>query len=124
MDKKYYISDLHISHKRVIEYDNRPFSSIEEMDNALISNWNNVVSKNDTVYVLGDFIWSKQQEWPSILERLKGNIVLIKGNHDPNKFSSNTRRYFADVKDYKEIEDTKSNVLIEKLLEGKNIALV
>ena len=69
MDIKYYISDLHFSHKRVIEYDNRSFSSVEDMNNALINNWNKVVSKNDTVYVLGDFIWCKEQEWPCILER-------------------------------------------------------
>lgn len=64
MDKKYYISDLRISHKRAIDYDDRPFSSTEEMDCMLINNWNSVVSKNDTVYVVGDFIWSKEQEWP------------------------------------------------------------
>lgn len=109
---KYYISDLHISHKRSIEYDNRPFLSIEEMDNALVNNWNSVVSKTDTVYVLGDFIWCKEQEWPLILEKLKGNIVLIKGNHDPKQFSSTTRRYFADIKDYKEIEDNGYKVIL------------
>lgn len=112
MDKKYYISDLHFSHKRVINYDNRPFSSIEEMDNMLMNNWNKVVSKNDTVYVVGDFIWSKEQEWSIILENLKGNIVLIKGNHDPKTFSSNTKRYFADIKDYKEIEDNGYKVIM------------
>lgn len=108
----YYIADLHISHAHVIEYDNRPFSCIEEMDETLIANWNSVVSKNDTVYVIGDFIWKKEQEWSPILEELKGNIVLIKGNHDPKQFSSKTRRYFADVKDYKEIEDNGTTVIM------------
>lgn len=108
----YYIADLHMSHSRAIVYDNRPFSCVEEMDTAIVNNWNNVVSKNDTVYVIGDFIWKKEQEWSSILEELKGNIVLIKGNHDPKQFSSKTRRYFADVKDYKEIADNGTTVIM------------
>ena len=108
----YYIADLHISHKRAIEYDNRPFATVEQMDSTLISNWNRVVSKNDTVYVLGDFIWKKEQEWIDILEQLKGNIVLIKGNHDPDRLSGKTKKYFADIKDYKEIDDNGYKVIM------------
>lgn len=112
MQRNLYIADLHISHSHVIQYDNRPFSSVEEMDAALISNWNSVVSKNDTVYVIGDFIWKKEQEWKDILEQLKGNIVLIKGNHDPKRFSNTTKSYFADIKDYKEIVDNGKRVIM------------
>ena len=108
----FYIADLHLSHKRVIEYDNRPFKDIEDNDKTLINNWNSVVSKNDTVYVIGDFIWIKEQEWPKYLEELKGNIVLIKGNHDPKAFSKNTKAYFSDIKDYKEITDNDKRVIL------------
>lgn len=112
MPDNYYIADLHISHKHVIDYDQRPFLNVEQMNDALISNWNKVVKKNDTVYVLGDFIWSKEQKWPEIIEQLKGNIVLIKGNHDPKSFSKKTKDYFADIKDYKEIEDNGTRVIM------------
>lgn len=46
----YYIGDMHLGHKNVIEYDKRPFSSVDEMDNMLIMNWNNKVSDDDHVY--------------------------------------------------------------------------
>lgn len=112
MDRKFYIADLHFNHAHAIAYDGRPFSSMEEMNEKLIGNWNNVVGKRDTVYVIGDFIWSKQQYWPNIIERLKGNIVLIRGNHDSNNLCTNTRNYFADVKDYKEIFDMDKKVIM------------
>lgn len=50
----YFISDLHIGHTNVLSFDNRPFKSIEEHDEALIKNWNSVVGMDDDVYLLGD----------------------------------------------------------------------
>lgn len=55
----YYISDTHFGHKNVIRYDNRPFDSIEEMDEAMIQLWNETVNDADAVYILGDFSWYK-----------------------------------------------------------------
>ena len=55
MGKIFYTSDLHISHANVIRFDNRPYESVAEMDEALIKNWNEVVKPNDEVYILGDF---------------------------------------------------------------------
>lgn len=52
----YFTSDLHLGHENVIKLCNRPFDSIEEMDEALIRNWNRKVTNGDTVYVLGDLI--------------------------------------------------------------------
>ena len=56
LPSKFYISDLHLGHKNILAFDNRPFFSLEEMTETIISNWNSVVSKNDSVYVLGDML--------------------------------------------------------------------
>ena len=69
--------------RNAIGFDNRPFADVTEMNETLIHRWNSVVSRADTVYVLGDFIWEKESLWPAWLERLTGNKVLIRGNHDP-----------------------------------------
>ena len=70
----YFTSDLHLGHENVIKLCNRPFDSIEEMDEALIHNWNRKVTNRDTVYVLGDLIYKKQKaarRVPSAAERKK-----------------------------------------------------
>lgn len=108
----YYIADLHLGHHNVIAYDDRPFNSVAEMDNALISLWNEAISKGDTVYILGDMIWGKAEVWPRYLEALKGNKVLIKGNHDLRTMPAEIKKYFKDVKEYKEIVDGDRRVIM------------
>lgn len=78
----YFTSDNHFWHARVIEYCNRPFHHVEEMNEALIYNWNSVVTPEDTIYCLGDFSFAgRSVELYS--HRLNGNKILIPGNHDP-----------------------------------------
>lgn len=55
---KYYISDLHIGHKNIIRFDQRPFFDLEDMKQTIIKNWNSVVTFGDDVYVLGDMFWN------------------------------------------------------------------
>lgn len=112
MGKIYYISDLHINHANVIRFDDRPFKTVQEMNDTLLHNWNNVVTNDDTVYILGDFIWSKESEWYDIVRSFNGHKVLIKGNHDPNQFSFPVRSLFDDIKDYKEISDEGRKVIM------------
>lgn len=78
----YYIGDMHLGHKNVIKYDDRPFDSIEEMDETLIEKWNSVVSEEDDVYIVGDFIYRSSHVATYYLKRLKGHKHLIIGNHD------------------------------------------
>lgn len=76
------ISDTHFRHKNIMEYENRPFSSVEEMKDVIISNWNSVVKDGDKVFFLGDFGFVRRKEAEEILSILHGNKILIKGNHD------------------------------------------
>jgi calcineurin-like phosphoesterase family protein len=79
------ISDTHWRHTNIIEYGQRPFSSTEEMDEALVNNWNSVVNKEDKVYHLGDVYMSDSITVNRLLSRLNGTKVLILGNHDDGK---------------------------------------
>jgi len=87
----FFTSDLHIHHANIIKYCQRPFNSVEEMDNAIINNWNSVVAQDDSVWVLGDFTMSSDKYLiDRTLSRLNGNKYLVLGNHDSSacKFSS------------------------------------
>lgn len=78
----YFISDSHFEHENVIKYSNRPFKDIYEMREQMIQRWNSVVQPDDIVYHLGDFILGSKEQAKDILDRLNGNKILIKGNHD------------------------------------------
>lgn len=80
----WFTSDLHFGHRNMINFCDRPFSNITEMNEALISNWNNTVGDNDIVFVLGDTFWfNDSRVIKKVLAQLKGKeIYLIPGNHD------------------------------------------
>lgn len=90
------ISDTHFGHANIIEYCGRPFASADEMDEALVDNWNRVVGKRDHVYHLGDVAMRAQHL--RIVKRLNGELRLVPGNHDVFK----TRQYldagFKEIK--------------------------
>lgn len=112
MSKIFYISDLHLMHQNVIRFDNRPFETVEEMDKALINNWNSVVSNADHVYHLGDFCWGKKDDWIKYLKLLNGNIHIIKGNHDLKDYPPDVKKYIVEAVDYKEITDCGRHVIM------------
>lgn len=105
----FYISDTHFGHK-ISSSINRPFDSIEEMDEALIERWNEVVGDDDTVYILGDFSWYKEDETLAILDRLAGHKVLVKGNYD--RISPNVAKKFDQRCEYLEINDGNERVIM------------
>ena len=102
----YYIADLHLGHANVIRFDNRPFENIDEMETEIIRRWNERVTPQDTVYIIGDFSWRTSNDWIPVLKQLKGRKVLIRGNHDPKHIDGKLAKMFDDVKDYKEISDS------------------
>ncbi|HEX9058754.1 MAG TPA: phosphoesterase [Clostridia bacterium] len=82
MQNTYMISDMHFGHKNIILFEDRPFETVEEMDNTIIQNWNNTVDKNDKVFVLGDVSFYNKEKTSKIINRLHGHKTLILGNHD------------------------------------------
>ena len=79
----WFSSDHHFGHANIINYCNRPFASVWEMDEALIYNHNKVVSPNDLVYFLGDFTFYKDAgQVNEILHKMNGRKTLVMGNHD------------------------------------------
>ena len=78
----YFIADTHFNHENIIKYCNRPFKNTYKMNEYIIQKWNSVVKKDDTVYHLGDVGFGSLQEVKSLVERLNGTKILIKGNHD------------------------------------------
>lgn len=108
----FYISDLHLGHKNVIRFDNRPFKDVEEMYQVITDNWNRVVSSGDTVYVLGDFFWKTEKKWPERLRALAGHKVLIKGNHDLRAFTPEKAALYDEICEYKEIMDGDRHVIM------------
>ena len=75
-------SDTHFGHKNIATLFNRPFTSVEEMNETLIENWNKTISDKDDIYHLGDFGWGNIRGMEPIFHRLKGRKHLIQGNHD------------------------------------------
>ena len=91
INKIWFSSDHHFFHTNILKYCNRPFESVEAMNEALVANWNSVVGPDDHVYHLGDFCFGNVEKWNWCLEgypypdRLNGHIHLILGNHDPER---------------------------------------
>ena len=78
----YFIADTHFNHANIIKYCNRPFKNTYEMNEYIIKKWNSVVKEADTVYHLGDVGFGSLQEVKSLVERLNGRKILLRGNHD------------------------------------------
>ena len=65
----YFTSDLHFWHKNAIIYTNRPFETVEEMNEKLIEYWNKTVHANDEVYILGDVTMVRPGRATEIISR-------------------------------------------------------
>lgn len=86
---RWIISDTHFGHQNILTFmhDGKPvreFSSVQEMDEIMVQNWNNLVKPNDIVYHLGDVVigTGDNANYISILNRCNGIKELVKGNHD------------------------------------------
>ncbi|NTF17100.1 metallophosphoesterase [Agrobacterium rubi] len=76
-------ADPHFGHAKMITTGTRPFSSVEEMNQVLVRNWNAVVNEKDVVWVIGDFAFNMtEREIAEIFFSLNGRLRLVLGNHD------------------------------------------
>lgn len=106
MGQIYLTSDCHFNHTNILKYEpeSRPFKTVNEMNEAIINNWNKVVTDEDTIYVLGDFFMGMLDKIDTILPRLKGKIILIRGNHDTENRIKKFKEYGIEVKDIDYLE--------------------
>ncbi len=75
-------SDTHFHHARIIDYCQRPFSDVDEMNEELVRRWNSAVKEDDVVFHLGDFSFGKLAQVKRVVAQLNGYKILILGNHD------------------------------------------
>ena len=129
MNKIFYTSDIHFGHKNIIEYENRPFKDINEMEEIIIKKWNNKVNEDDDVYILGDvaIITSNYtlETLNNTVSKLNGKKHLILGNHDDwlNKkdFKPNI---WEEITSYKTIKESYTyNKVVSKEYEFDDISV-
>lgn len=75
----WFSADFHLGHDNIRRFCNRPFDSVEEMDEEIIKRWNQRVGKKDTGYIIGDFCMGNPIKY---YERLNGKVILLHGDHD------------------------------------------
>ncbi len=98
----FFVSDTHFGHAKIMQYSKRPWIDVQEMDKALIENWNNVVPERGShVFHIGDIGFWKPDAMCSILRKLHGQKYLLIGNHD--RGARKLASAFAWIKDYYEL---------------------
>lgn len=100
--RTFFTSDTHFFHENVIKFCDRPYGSVEHMNEELINNWNGSVTYEDHVWFLGDFSFGTIRQTEEILSRLNGIKHLITGNHDRKGRCQKLdwSKFFVDQHDY------------------------
>lgn len=115
MGDLFFASDTHFGHANIIKYANRPYESVEEMNEALIDNWNSVVGKQDDIWHLGDIAWwNRKSDVPltKLLGRLNGRKHLALGNHDEGLPTDALEDNFVEIVNYKEIRMNRQKMIL------------
>lgn len=99
MSKIWFSSDLHLNHFNIIKYTNRPFKSVEDMNETIIANHNAVVAPDDKWFHLGDFAMAGSGKASYFLSRLNGIKYMIAGNHDKRVLFKRDADFNIQIKD-------------------------
>lgn len=94
----FFVSDTHFGDERVLKYRYRPYSSVEEMDEAQVEIWNSVVSPDDIVYHLGD-VAVTAEALNEYVPRLNGTKRLVCGNYEYTLPREDLERLFVRIED-------------------------
>lgn len=82
MEKIFITCDQHFGHANIIQYCERGFKTVSEMDDVMILAWNKVVGPHDTVYHVGDFTLGNEYAARRYFQQLNGRIYVVPGTHD------------------------------------------
>ena len=96
----FFTADTHFGDHRTINIQRRPFATVAEMDEAMVTGWNAVVGPEDEIWHLGD-VARRSADVPELLARLNGTKHLVRGNNDAPATGDATG--WASVQDYAEI---------------------
>ncbi len=102
MNTIFFTSDHHFGHANIIRFCNRPFETVEQMNQVMIERWNEKVKANDMVYHLEDLGLTNRENMAEIIDQLNGKIHLVTGNHEGAALSN--KKKFQWVKDYYELK--------------------
>lgn len=97
MSKFYLISDTHFFHENIIQYCNRPFENVKQMNSYIINQWNNTITSQDVIMHLGDFCFGDSETIINTCNELNGYKILLKGNHDRKGNSFYIKAGFSEV---------------------------
>lgn len=81
-NRRFWTSDQHFGHANIIRYCHRPFVDVKAMNEFLVARWNETVTNDDDVWVLGDVAMGDIERSLGFVRRLRGRKVLVTGNHD------------------------------------------
>ncbi len=111
---KYYISDCHFFHRNVDAFDSRGFETMLQMHETMTERWNEKITDEDEVYIIGDFSFGKGVETWEVLSKLKGKLILIEGNHDFHYLDDKefVDTIFDEIVSYAEIRDSGRDIVL------------
>jgi calcineurin-like phosphoesterase family protein len=99
----FFASDHHIDHQNILTFKRddgtplREFQDVDHMRETIIERHNSVVRPGDKVYFLGDVVMSRKSSALEVLQRMNGEKILVKGNHDQCKPEAYLK-YFKDIR--------------------------
>ena len=86
----WFTADSHFMHRNIIRLCNRPYSTLEAMEEDMVRRWNLVVKEKDLVFFLGDFSMNMIAHKIFFPKLVFGKMVFIVGNHEKkNKLMAN-----------------------------------
>jgi calcineurin-like phosphoesterase family protein len=116
MEDIWFVSDPHFGHKNIIQYSNRPFADVDEMNEKMVENWNALVKPGDRVYCNGDVAFMPYDKFRAFIWRLNGNIHLVLGNHDKmiseHKNDLLKQGKFATIQHYNELKVAGETIIL------------